>query len=63
MIKCPNCGSTAQVKILFHYKYWDGSCHTKYHCGCGCAFQTTENKNGLIKGEWKAEVNKNDTKV
>ena len=37
MIKCPNCGSTAQVREL-------GSCDSnkvfteKFECGCGCRF-------------------------
>lgn len=44
MIKCPNCGSTAQVKVLCGddlNKIWIGSCKTVYqqlYCGCGCRF-------------------------
>lgn len=39
-IKCPKCGSTAQVELV-----WDGNNHygikqTKvYVCGCGCEFE------------------------
>lgn len=33
MIKCPNCGSTAQVK--FDYREDD---RRYYSCGCGCFF-------------------------
>ena len=44
MIKCPNCGSTAQVKVLCgdNLKYiWVGSSNVVYqrlYCGCGCEF-------------------------
>ena len=35
MIKCPNCGSTAQVKSM-----WSNNSNTmsnhEYICGCGC---------------------------
>ena len=41
MIKCPICGSTAQVKLT-NYFNWEcrGSCGiTEYYkCGCGCTF-------------------------
>lgn len=37
-IKCPNCGSTAQIERL----YLDTSAETErtddYACGCGCVF-------------------------
>lgn len=39
-IKCPNCGSTAQVKEIkskwVHSMYWHGN---KYLCQCGCGHQ------------------------
>lgn len=44
MIKCPNCGSTAQVKVLFGddlNKIWIGSLNMVQqllYCGCGCVF-------------------------
>lgn len=44
MIKCPNCGSTAQVKILVGDDLnliWVGSMgYVRQHliCGCGCEF-------------------------
>jgi hypothetical protein len=33
MIKCPNCGSTAQVRLIL-VKYD----RDEYKCGCGCRF-------------------------
>jgi hypothetical protein len=44
MIKCPNCGSTAQVKVFVGddlNNIWVGSMgYVKQHliCGCGCEF-------------------------
>ena len=42
MIRCPNCGSTAQIRL----KWADGEMQTneiykEYECGCGCAFIVT----------------------
>lgn len=39
-VKCPNCGSTAQVKCVWR----DDSAYTnylyrEYECGCGCKFR------------------------
>ena len=56
MVKCPNCGSTAQVKLMFAddldekdtanlnwiYQY--------FHCGCGCDFKVTWIQEGVFKG-------------
>lgn len=37
MIKCPKCGSTAQVRELG--KEYNNQCLTeKFECGCGCQF-------------------------
>ena len=40
-IKCPNCGSTAQVKLTWEERF--GEKDTKYtkefKCGCGCTFE------------------------
>ena len=39
MIKCPNCGSTAQVKENTPFVSKDGEyINAKYKCGCGCYF-------------------------
>lgn len=55
MVKCPNCGSTAQVKLMFaddlneeHYADLN-YVHQYYRCGCGCAFQITWIKEGVFK--------------
>lgn len=53
LIKCPNCGSTAQVKIL--KEYWSTIAQSTckhYICGCGCTFQT-EKQNNVIHGHWQ----------
>ena len=44
LIKCPNCGSTAQVKILNTEYHEDGPTIRVvriYKCGCGQMFATT----------------------
>ena len=39
MIKCPNCGSTAQVKVTnYEWDRVDESEITFYECGCGAKF-------------------------
>lgn len=43
VIKCPNCGSTSQVRIDDHETYvWKKivSIYLTYKCGCGCKFAT-----------------------
>ena len=45
MIRCPNCGSTAQPKIIDSEHYiWQGevSVIIAYKCGCGRMFATRE---------------------
>jgi predicted RNA-binding Zn-ribbon protein involved in translation (DUF1610 family) len=40
MIKCPNCGSTAQVELLWRDNYSRTDYHEyDYKCGCGCEFE------------------------
>ena len=40
MIKCPNCGSTAQLKLTWQDDEAPTSYHYKeYKCGCGCRFR------------------------
>lgn len=44
MIKCPNCGSTAQVKLKNHETYiWQNeiAVYLDYKCGCGQHFITS----------------------
>ena len=39
MVKCPNCGSTAQVKVISYERdKVDESEITFYKCGCGAKF-------------------------
>jgi hypothetical protein len=40
MIKCPNCGSSAQIEIVWEDLYNYSTTTTKeYICGCGCHFE------------------------
>ena len=40
MIKCPNCGSTAQVRFDRVADTFNDDCHIDiYKCGCGCVFE------------------------
>lgn len=42
MIKCPNCGSTAQVKCTYFDEEKYASTHYReFKCGCGCEFLIT----------------------
>ena len=58
-IKCPNCGSTAQVEMAWK----DNDNYAKveyreYSCGCGCTFETTFTlTNTKILGVEKKERN------
>lgn len=43
MIKCPNCGSTAQPEVIetdYVENGWTINRIATYQCGCGCQFQT-----------------------
>ena len=57
MIKCPNCGSTAQVKVI--KKYWSHMCDSEFihcSCGCGCVFTIEKMSNGIINGRWQVNA-------
>lgn len=41
MIRCPNCGSSAQVEVLDHSNNYDENPKTDFLCGCGCHFEIT----------------------
>ena len=41
MIKCPHCGSTAQVKVCDHCNNYSDNPKTDFICGCGCHFEVT----------------------
>ena len=54
MIKCPNCGSTAQVKTI--RKYWSTlhqSENIHCQCGCGCIFHIEKFTDGITNGSWQ----------
>ena len=39
-IKCPNCGSTAQIELVWEDRDSYSTTKTKeYFCGCGCQFE------------------------
>ena len=43
MVKCPNCGSTAQIQLIDHDTYiWNEqiNIYLTYRCGCGRGFVT-----------------------
>lgn len=53
MIKCPNCGSTAQVRETFsNYSTSIKAQCNSYQCGCGCLFHTRTYPDGRTYGEW-----------
>lgn len=57
MIKCPHCGSTAQVKTIatkwVHGQYWYGD---RYKCECGCGHSFVYQKVYYeIRECWKEE--------
>lgn len=62
MIKCPNCGSTAQVKETFsHWSAIVNAYCRAYQCECGCLFNTRAYPDGRFYGEWRIkEQEKND---
>ena len=40
MIKCPHCGSTAQIELVWEDRDSYSTTKTKeYECGCGCHFE------------------------
>ena len=46
-MKCPNCGSTAQVRLVWEDESKTTQrCYKEYKCGCGCHFRATY---GLVK--------------
>ena len=56
MIKCPNCGSTAQVKVI--EKYWSPILqgeHIHCTCECGCVFHIEKFANGVTNGRWETK--------
>ena len=48
MIKCPSCGSTAQVKHI-GAEWGSETAIRKFACGCGCEFLRFYNVNDLCE--------------
>jgi sarcosine oxidase delta subunit len=41
-IKCPNCGSSAQIELTYmDHRSYDTQKTDEYICGCGCHFEVT----------------------
>lgn len=58
MVKCPNCGSTAQVKI--DKQYWSTFSNSEWiyaYCGCGCSFHIEKTPCGIINGSFQVRAN------
>lgn len=55
MIKCPNCGSTAQIKFIEGYHYTPTRIAEKYECGCSATI--------ICHYELKSVVNYTDDKA
>ncbi len=62
MVKCPNCGSTAQVKLIYGDDLRDQDSvdltyiMQQFQCGCGCEFMR------VFKQEETIITNKEDLK-
>ena len=52
MVKCPNCGSTAQVKLKEIFQA-DTYVEITWVCGCGTEQVTRISYEEYAKGEWK----------
>ena len=41
-IRCPNCGSSAQIELTYmDHRSYDTQKTDEYICGCGCHFEVT----------------------
>ena len=47
MIKCPNCGSTAQFKIIYEGET-SHQLYRKFKCGCGATAEITYKKTEVV---------------
>ena len=66
MIKCPNCGSTAQVRLVAH----DDLTNTEtanhqwifqhFECGCGCQFHVSWKKEGIFETIFPKPIDKTE---
>lgn len=67
MVKCPNCGSTAQVKVISQetFSYHERHTDTVYKCLCGCGQQfafSEEITIKLFKDNWEGYTSYIDRK-
>ena len=63
MTKCPNCGSTAQVRFNDYIDDFFGTIQAHYKCGCGCHFYIRHEVIGQpVIVEEKSSINKKFTK-
>lgn len=61
MIKCPNCGSTAQVRPISATRYLGDYRETSYECSCKCRFTIEfHDRFNVRRGHWEI---KDDTKT
>lgn len=54
MIRCLNCGSTAQVKLKEIYQA-DTYVQITWECGCGTEIVTRMSYEQYAKGKWKGD--------
>ena len=54
MIKCPNCGSTAQVKLKEIFQA-DKYVQITWVCGCGTEIVTRLSYEEYAQGKWKRD--------
>lgn len=63
MVRCPNCGSTAQVKLIGDYQYTDALYMKKYECGCGATIvEHFKRKNMIVYTDQGAKCYKEEDK-
>lgn len=59
MIKCPNCGSTSQVREV-GTRYLNAYTERSYECGCRCRFTLEfHDKYNTIRGRWEINYGEN----
>lgn len=60
IIKCPNCGSSAQVRKNEPFVDGEGNfIYSDYVCGCGCYFDPTVEEEYYLLREKKEEADRN----
>ena len=55
MVKCPNCGSFAQVRFDDYMDDFCGTIEAHYDCGCGCHFYISHRAENEVHIEKKNE--------